>query len=556
MKLRILVAYSMVQTFNQATLTYLNSFKQYFDADVEYLHVTDGSKINVTLNSYDVVIQSYCARLCFDGYVAADFIEKLRGFDGLKILSVQDEYNRTNVLKDAIKYIGFDIVLTCVPQHSLRYVYSQIDFPRIRFETVLTGYASESIGEFETTFKPIRNRSVVVGYRGRNIGGIYGQLGFDKYEIGRRMKEICAQRGISHDIAMDEESRIYGAGWFDFIGSCRAMLGSESGSNVFDFDGSLESQFRDMATRLGREPSYSDFLPLVAQRDSEISMGQISPRIFECALMRTPMVLFRGEYSGVIKQGVHYIMLEKNFSNVDDVLDQLEQIDELEAMATRTYDHLIASEKFGYRAFIRNLEEIILEEMNRRSTAPRKSGDLRNNKLEEEIPFWQLQTPSKAPKLPVEYQLIEKKKNFIYYRDEIQNLEQLKDDTLRRYREACTIFSENRSSGSDKSDIENFRRFLKDMKRQFDFFQHERLAVNDLVIDFANIVSLAKIDRLVDIFEKQTKELYLLYEQAQRIYAALETYQPSSVGQSWKSIPFGVCKSLGRKLQNFFDHSQ
>lgn len=556
MKLRILVAYSMVQTFNQATLTYLNSFKQYFDADVEYLHVTDGSNIRVTLSSYDVVIQSYCARLCFDGYVVSDFIAKLREFDGLKILSVQDEYNRTNALKDAIKYIDFDIVLTCVPQHSLQYVYPKFDFPGIRFETVLTGYASELIGEFETTFKPIRDRSVVIGYRGRNIGAIYGQLGFDKYEIGRRMKEICTQRGISHDIAMDEESRIYGAGWFDFIGSCRAMLGSESGSNVFDFDGSLESQFRDMATRLGYEPSYADFLPFVAQRDSEISMGQISPRVFECALMRTPMVLFRGEYSGVIEQGVHYIMLEKDFSNVDDILDQLAQIEELEAMATRTYDHLIASEKFGYRVFIRNLEKIILEEMNRRSTAPRESEDLRDNKLKEKIPFWQLQAPSKAPKLPVDYQLIEKKKVFIYYRDEILNLEKLKDDTLRRYREACTIFSANRLSESDKSDIESFRRFLDDMQNKFDYFQYERLLVNDLVIDFANIFSLVQIDHLVEIFEKQTKELCSLYEQGQRIYATLAAYQQSYVGQPSKSISIGVFKGLGRKMKIFFFHSQ
>jgi hypothetical protein len=552
MELRILIAYSMVQTFNQATLTYLNSFRQYFDSDVEYLHVTDDSKIHVNLSDYDVVIQSYCARLCFEGYVASDFIEKLREFNGLKILSVQDEYNRTNALKDAIKYIDFDIVMTCVPQHSLQYVYPKFDFPEVRFETVLTGYASESPGEIEAAFKPIRDRSIVIGYRGRNIGGIYGKLGFDKYEIGRRMKEICAQRGISHDIAMDEESRIYGALWLDFIGSCRAMLGSESGSNVFDFDGSLESQFRNMAIKLGCEPSYTDFLPLVAQRDSEISMGQVSPRIFECALMRTPMVLFRGEYSGVIEQGEHYIMLEKDFSNVDSVLDQLKQVDELEAMATRTYDHLIASGKFGYRLFIRNLKEIILEEINRRSTTPRKSDDLHNNKLKEEIPFWQLQMPSKAPKSPEDYQLIERKKKFIYYRDEIINLENLKDDTLRKYREACAIFSANRISESDKSDIEDFRRFLDRMQNNFDYFQHERLVVNDLAIDFVNINSLKKINHLVEIFEKQLNELYSLYDQGQIIYAALAAKQQPSRGQSSNSISAGIFEGVRRRILSFF----
>ena len=36
--------------------------------------------------------------------------------------------------------------------------------------------------------------------------------------------EICTERGIPHDIAMDEQSRIYGEAWFDFLGSSRSML--------------------------------------------------------------------------------------------------------------------------------------------------------------------------------------------------------------------------------------------------------------------------------------------------------------------------------------------
>ena len=45
---------------------------------------------------------------------------------------------------------------------------------------------------------------------------------------------------------MTKESRIYGSDWFNFIGSCRSMLGTKSGSNVFDFDGSVERAYADM----------------------------------------------------------------------------------------------------------------------------------------------------------------------------------------------------------------------------------------------------------------------------------------------------------------------
>ena len=151
-------------------------------------------------------------------------------------------------------------------------------------------------------------------------------------------------RGIPNDIAMDEESRIYGPAWFDFIGNCRAMLGSESGSNVFDFDGTIAATYNKMTeANGGRAPSYEEFRPFVEKRDNEISMGQISPRVFECALMRTPMILFRGRYSDALNPDEHYIPLEKDFSNIDTVLEKLNDIAALESMTERAYRHLIGS---------------------------------------------------------------------------------------------------------------------------------------------------------------------------------------------------------------------
>lgn len=360
MPIRMLVAYSMSSTHVQTTLDYLRALKFQTGYEVSFVHVTHDANVAVDLAGYDVIFHNYCARLCFDGYVSDSYLKKLKNFRGLKILSVQDEYNRTNAVKRAIVELGFDIVLTCVPQDSLEFVYPKQQFPDTEFVTVLTGYVPEDFSEPSDTVPSIRARPIHVGYRGRDIGGLYGRLGFDKYEIGRKMREICESRGIPHDIAMDEASRIYGRKWFEFIGSCRAMLGSESGSNIFDFDGSIEDKFRKMTKENGgRPPSYAEFEPYVTELERNIAMGQISPRVFECALMRTPMILFRGRYSDAIEPGAHYILLEKDFSNVDRVLEELGDVAGLEAMAERTYQHLVASGTFGYRAFCKLLTETI-----------------------------------------------------------------------------------------------------------------------------------------------------------------------------------------------------
>ncbi|CAN7510471.1 hypothetical protein LJR090_004222 [Bosea sp. LjRoot90] len=342
----------MSSTFVQTTLDYLTAFKRFSGFDVDYVHVTHHASMGVEFDSYDIVFHSYCSRLCFEGYVSESYRERLRNFSGIKVLAVQDEYDHTDILKAAIKDLKFDIVLTCVPQDSLEYVYPRAEFPDVEFITVFTGYVPEDFASALPPAKPLAERPFFIGYRGRDIGGRYGRLGFDKFEIGRRMKELCDARGIETDIAMDEASRIYGTAWFDFVGNCRAMLGSESGSNVFDFDGRIDARFKEMtAANGGVPPSYADFLPIVADRDGEIEMGQISPRVFECAMMRTPMVLFKGRYSDAIVPDEHYITLEKDFSNLDDVLARLRDLPGLEAMTQRAFDHLVGTGRFTYRTF-------------------------------------------------------------------------------------------------------------------------------------------------------------------------------------------------------------
>ena len=125
-------------------------------------------------------------------------------------------------------------------------------------------------------------------------------------------------------------------------------------------------------------------------------MGQISPRIFECAVMRTPMVLFRGRYSDAIAPDEHYIPLELDFSNADQVLHRLDNIQSLAAMAERAYAHLVASGEFGYCANFGKLKgkfEATLARLNRQSV----STPLQPNKVASGRHAYKMQWPTDEP---------------------------------------------------------------------------------------------------------------------------------------------------------------
>jgi hypothetical protein len=333
-KKNLLVLYDHHETHVKTISDYLDSFQRYSRHNVSY--VSSFAKCHFDLVYFDAVVLHYSVRVCFPGRLSASFTQALQSYQGLKVLFIQDEYDHTNVARQAIRDLGIGLVFTCVPEESIAKVYPPAQFPGVRFVNVLTGYVPIELSQMKA-FAPIRQRRVLIGYRGRNLGYWYGDLGQEKQLIGQRMKEICAAHGLTTDIAWEEKDRIYGNGWFDFLGQCKATLGTESGANVFDFDGTL---IESIQRELRRDPSisYQEIRDkYLCDCEGQILMNQISPKVFEAIACRTALVLFEGRYSGVLEANTHYIPLKKDFSNVDDVLAKLQDDNLLEAMTERAY---------------------------------------------------------------------------------------------------------------------------------------------------------------------------------------------------------------------------
>lgn len=304
---------------------------------------------------YDVVIVHYSIRISIENHLSTSVAKALERFRGLKVLFIQDEYDTTEVARKWMDRIGFDIVYTCVPAKYLDYVYPKERFRHTEFLPTLTGYVPEDpqLSRYQI---PLRNRKILIGYRGRMLPYFYGTLGWQKYKIGLDVKQLAQERGLNVDIEVDDSKRIYGASWYQFLGSVRATLGTESGSNVFDFDGTLRSRI-DALLRAQPSASFADVHnQLLEPLERNIKMNQISPKIFESIRLGTALVLFEGEYSGVLKAGVHYIPLHQDYSNIDEVVAKLQDIDYLEQLTEQASRDIIASGRYSYRAFVEGVD--------------------------------------------------------------------------------------------------------------------------------------------------------------------------------------------------------
>ncbi len=367
---RILVAYSNSSMFTTTTHEYVDSFRRHGSAEVHYLHVTHDAVPVVDLNQYDAVLLSYCARLCFPGYVSERFLRLLDRYDGVRAIAIQDEYDLVENELRGLDRLRPHVVFTCVPGDQRERVYPSARYPRTSFVQVLTGYVSSTV-DITQPRRPVAQRPIAIGYRGRDIALQYGALAKQKYEIGLAVGAEAVRRGIEVDIRMDEGGRIYGDAWYRWLAACRCVLGTESGSNVFDHDGTIAAACK----RAGSDATTRDLPEAIRRKmeklDQEFNMGQASARIFEAAIMGTPLLLYRGRYSDAVQPDIHYIPLEHDHSNWEEVFARLSDVAGLQAMADRTHHDLVASQRYCYSAFVSEVERSLAAAI---GSSPMRSG--------------------------------------------------------------------------------------------------------------------------------------------------------------------------------------
>jgi hypothetical protein len=310
------------------------------------------------LSEFDAVIIHYTISLVSARYLPPPLPERLASFEGLKVQFIQDEYRAVDAVTAAMRNIGIDVLFTCVPEPAAGQMYDS-RLPGVTRVFTLPGYVPDELVGREVA--PAGERPIDVGYRGRDVPVWLGRLGREKTEIARAFLEHVAGRGLRCDISSREKDRIYGEDWNRFLASCRTTLGTESGASIVDFDGSLEARAKDYLPRRPHATPEEIERDVTGPYEGRVVINTASPRLFEAAALRTAMILFRGTYGGVVEPGRHYISLEKDFSNIDEVVERVRDTAYLDELADRAYDDLVASGRYSLRALVAELDALVAE---------------------------------------------------------------------------------------------------------------------------------------------------------------------------------------------------
>ena len=288
---------------------------------------------------------------------------KLHSYRGVKVLMKQDENYLCQELARYIGETGFDIIFTCLPPEAVPLVYPPAIVGTPRFERMLTGYITPTLRQ--RSYDSHAPRPIDIGYRGSIQPLNFGRLAYEKRKIGEDVKQLLVDAGLRLDISSRWEDRFGGDAWFDFLASCKATLGAESGASLFDLNGDLAARCAALEEKLGPEREDGEYaeayLAGLADLEDNVHYHQISPRHFEAAATGTLQLLYPGDYSGILKAGRHYFPLARDYSNLAEAVALIQNEPERRTMTKAAYTEIIQNPDYWIESFVGRFDALLAE---------------------------------------------------------------------------------------------------------------------------------------------------------------------------------------------------
>jgi hypothetical protein len=290
-------------------------------------------------------------------------VEPLKDTAAVKVVLPQDEFLCADLLVGFINRLGVDHVFSVAPESEWPKIYRGVDFEKVRFHRVLTGYLEQTTLErIERLRGSGGERPIDIGYRAWHAAPWLGRHGRLKTEIADIFSREAPKRGLSVDISTRSEDTLLGEDWYRFLLRCRYTIGVEGGASVLDRDGSIrqrtESYVADHPSAPFEEVEDACFPGL----DGQFGLVALSPRHLEACATRTCQILIEGEYNGILEPWTHFVPLKRDFSDLDRVLSLLSN----EAMRTqiveRAYADVVASGGNTYQSFVDFVLESVFAE--------------------------------------------------------------------------------------------------------------------------------------------------------------------------------------------------
>ena len=356
---RVVVLHALRPTSRQTTTDHLLSFREHLPyADVQYLHFSQPLPAQLTDVEVDLLIINYdFLNYRFTAlwpYIKNRHLEIAR--KAKKTVAIaQDDFWANKHLDDWCMHWKVDRILAAID--------SDLDilYPRSvrtkEIKTALTGYVRTSAS---APSAPIVQRPIDLGQRVREMPPHLGRLAQAKARQAVAMAEAATNAGYIVDVSTHVEDSFLGEDWMRFLRRCKFTVGMKGGASLNDPRGRIHTKVQAYKMRFPHA-SFDDIEQhCFPGKDGKHEFTAISPRLFEAAAAGACQILQRDDYLGVLEPWRDYIPLERDFSNMSDVLAAMKDLEQAQEIADSAYSSLVVSGMFDYKQLVHDATNNLL----------------------------------------------------------------------------------------------------------------------------------------------------------------------------------------------------
>jgi hypothetical protein len=350
-KHKVLVIHALRPTSRQTTVDHLESFREHLvDADVQYLHFQQPMpqecldiEPDLLVVNYDYLNYRFSPLWPFIKRRHQDIARRSR-----KVVAIaQDDFWASKLLDDWCIDWNVDRILSPIESHR------EILYPRSieskEFRTVLTGYVKSDPAH---PTAPLNERPIDLGQRVRDMPPHLGRLAQAKAHQAVVMADAARRAGYHVDVSTRIEDSFLGSAWIEFLASCKFTVGMKGGASLHDPIGLLHTKTQSFLARNPGATFDEVEKACFKNRDMRYTFTAVSPRLFESAVAGTCQILQRDEYFGVLEPWCHYLPLDSNMSNVEEVVNVMRDLPRCQEVAANAKSALVDSGLFDYRRLI------------------------------------------------------------------------------------------------------------------------------------------------------------------------------------------------------------
>ncbi len=272
----------------------------------------------------------------------------IKSSDAVKVALAQDDYDCNEELDNWMLDWNIDFFYSVIHKYSSKLFpnYSKVN----KIYKGYTGYINTE--KIKNKLKQFELRKYDIGYRGIDIVTNLNELTLLKANIGKTFTNTFKKFNLKMNISSKYEDRFYGTDWLNFVEDCKFMIGTNSGSSLIfpnlKFKEKVES-YIEKNQNISLENIRNKFFKTHAKK----YYTAISPRNLETAIYGTCQInTTKGDYSGLLEPYNHFIPLNSDCSNYQEVYELINNKDLVKKIINDARDVILSTNDLRIENFV------------------------------------------------------------------------------------------------------------------------------------------------------------------------------------------------------------